>query len=220
MNHFGTRTTGLMLAADLPSFEENARVLDAVKGDVDVIKVGTPLVLTEGIDVIRRFRDRFGKPVFADLKVADVPHTNAKLIRAAAGAGAAAVMVHGVIGFAGLKDAVAAAEGEVGIIVQVELTNEGGDRFTKDHAVDVIALGTLAGVYGFQAPGNRPERVREFREAAGDDAVLVCCGVGRQGGNFQEAVAAGGTYPIVGRAIYEADDPAAACAAILRPEVS
>lgn len=37
--------------------------------------------------------------------------------------------------------------------------------------------------------------------------TIVCCGVGYQGGTYQSVLKAGGNYPIIGRAIYEADHP-------------
>jgi len=54
-----------------------------------------------------------------------------------------------------------------------------------------------------------------LREIVGRARRIVCCGVGFQGGSFYELLDAGGDYPIVGRSIYNAADPIAACRAIL-----
>jgi len=212
--YFGEVKSGVIFAADLPTFDENAKVLSQVSDYVDVIKINTPLVFQEGPQVISRLASTFGKPVFADLKVADVPHTNVKVVKMVRDNGGAAVMVHGFVGPDGLSDCVEAADNRIGIIVQLELTNPGGIMFTAPIANDMARLASEMGVYGSQAPGNRPDRIAEIRQIMGPDAVLVCCGVGAQGGSHDLVQQAGGTYSIVGRAIYAAADPRAAARAI------
>ena len=41
------------------------------------------------------------------------------------------------------------------------------------------------------------------------DKMIVCCGIGAQGGEFGAAIRAGASYEIIGRAIYDAPDPRA-----------
>src|SRR5438445_702977 len=55
-------------------------------------------------------------------------------------------------------------------------------------------------------PATRPERVKALRAIIGSRLILSP-GVGAQGGNAREAIAAGADAVIVGRAIYEAADP-------------
>ncbi|MBD9490507.1 orotidine-5'-phosphate decarboxylase [Ensifer sp. ENS11] len=211
----GEKQTGLIFAADLPTFEDNARVLDAISEFVDVIKVCNPLVMREGAATIRKLAERYSKPVFADLKVADVPHTSAQIVKIVADNGGSAVMVHGFVGPDGISECMEAANDKVGIIIQLELTNPGGKIFTAPIANDMARLAAEMGVYGTQAPGNRPNRIAEIRGIIGPEPVIVCCGVGAQGGKHSEVMQAGGTYSIVGRAIYNADDPVRAVEAVL-----
>lgn len=206
MNTFGPLRSGLVFAADLPTLDENLAVLDAVGDLVDVVKVNAPLLYREGLGVIAMLRGR-GLPVFADIKVADVPTTNSALIRAVRDAGAQAVMVHGMVGPDGIEDAVKTAGDDVGVIVQLELTHPGGILYTQPIALDIAGMATMFDVMGFQAPGNRPDRVSEIRAVVGPDPILVCCGIGAQGGDFRAAITAGGTYGIVGRSIYQDPDP-------------
>ena len=63
------------------------------------------------------------------------------------------------------------------------------------------------------APATRPERVSALRAIIGRKQILAP-GVGVQGGKASEAIAAGADAVIVGRAIYEAANPAAAATAI------
>ena len=203
---FGPVRSGLMLAADLPTLDENLAVLDAVGDLIDVVKVNAPLLYTEGLSAIGVLRSR-GLPIFADIKVADIPTTNAALIRAVRDAGAQAVMVHGIVGPDGIEDAVKTAGDDMGVIVQLEFTHPGGVLYTQPIALDIAGMAAMFDVMGFQAPGNRPDRVAEIRATVGPDPVLVCCGIGAQGGDFRAAIGAGGTYGIVGRTIYLAPDP-------------
>jgi orotidine-5'-phosphate decarboxylase len=213
-NYFGIPQSRVIFAADMETYDENARVLDQICDDIDVIKVNTPLVFHEGPSVIRKLTDTFQKPVFADLKVADVPHTDVKVVRMVADNGGAAVMVHGFIGPDALIDCAEAAADQVGIIMQLELTNPGGKLFTAPIADDLARLAAELGLYGTQAPGNRPDRISKIRSIIGPEPVIVCCGVGAQGGKHNAVMQAGGTYSIVGRAIYTAENPKAAAAAI------
>ncbi len=206
-NHFGTWKTGIIFAADLPTSEENFRIVDEIYEDIDVIKLSGFLALKEGVGCIGKFKNRYNKPIFADFKVADVPHTNEKIIEIVKDQGANAIMVHGIIGPDGIESCLRAAKDELGIIMQIELTNPGGLIFTSPISTDLAKLAAFTGVYGVQAPGNRPDKVAQIRALVGDQATLVCCGVGYQGGSYQSVLKAGGNYSIIGRAIYEADQP-------------
>jgi orotidine-5'-phosphate decarboxylase len=67
-------------------------------------------------------------------------------------------------------------------------------------------LAVEAGASGIIAPATRPERVRELREIVGQ-LLILCPGVGAQGGSASDTIAAGADYVIVGRSIYQAEDP-------------
>ncbi len=206
-NYFGPWKTGIIYAADLPSSEENFRILDEIYENIDVIKLSGFLAFKEGVRCIEKFKTRYNKPIFADFKVADVPHTNEKIVEIVKDQGASAIMVHGIIGPDGIESCLRAAEEEIGIIMQIELTNPGGLIFTSPIATDLAKLAAFTGVYGVQAPGNRPDKVAQIRALVGDQTTIVCCGVGYQGGSYQNVLKAGGNYSIIGRAIYEAANP-------------
>src|SRR5438093_700171 len=81
------------------------------------------------------------------------------------------------------------------------------------HAEDLARLATRANATGIIAPATRPERVRALRAIIGRKQILAP-GVGAQGGKASEAIAAGADAVIVGRAIYEAANPATEAKAI------
>ena len=205
--HFGNWKNGIIFAADLPSSEDNFAVLDKIQESIDVIKLSGFLAFKESVACIKAFKKRYKKPIFADFKIADVPHTNEKIIEMVKDKGGDAVMVHGIIGPDGIDSCIKAADGQEGIIMQIELTNPGGLIFTSPLALDLAKLAANSDVYGVQAPGNRPDKIAKIRQIVGQDKVIVCCGVGHQGGTYQSVLRAGGNYPIIGRAIYEACDP-------------
>lgn len=206
-NYFGSWITGIIFAADLPTSEENFRILDLIYDRIDVIKLSGFLALKESISCIRAFKERYQKPIFADFKVADVPHTNEKIVEIVRDQGGDAVMVHGIVGPDGIESCIKASKGELGIIMQIELTHPGGLMFTSPMAQDLAQLASCTEVYGVQAPGNRPDKIGKIRQIVGPKKTIVCCGVGAQGGTYHGVLTAGGNYPIIGRAIYEAKQP-------------
>lgn len=213
--YFGPINKRLIFAADLPDFEANTRILDQISDFVDVIKLSSPQVYEYGAKIVERFTERYNLPVFADIKVADVPHTDAKIVDLMRRVGASAVMVHGYLGPDALDACIDASRGELGIIVQLELTSPGGKLFSARIADEVAKVAATLPIYGMQAPGNRPDRIAAIREIVGPTPIIVCCGVGAQGGTLSQVVASGGDYAIVGRAIYESPSPREATIAVL-----
>jgi orotidine-5'-phosphate decarboxylase len=189
--------------------------LEHIRELIDAIKVPNALALQEGASVYSRFSDKFGLPVFADLKIADVPHTNAEIVRVACDRGASAVMIHAFVGPDGILAALDAANGRAAVIAQLELTSPGGVVFNSPITEGMAELAANLGVDGVQAPGNRPIRIRQIRKIVGSEVGIVCCGVGIQGGQFRDVVKSGADYAIIGRAIYQADDPGLALKSLL-----
>jgi orotidine-5'-phosphate decarboxylase len=216
MRYFGPKKTNIIFAADLPSLDGNLKLLDQIVEFIDVIKVCSPLIYEESAKSIRILADRYKKPIFADLKIADIPYTSANVIRMVRDKGGKAAMVHGFIGADGIMECLDAAREDLGIIIQLELTNPGGLLFTQPIANDVAKLASSLGVYGTQAPGNRPERIKAIRNIIGPEKIIVCCGVGHQGGTLSSVLESGGDYAIIGRAIHQSTDPVKAIQQILR----
>ena len=201
------RKTGIMLALDVEDRRAAFKLLDRVGEDIDVIKFNYPLILSEGLPLIGEIQDRYHKPILADFKVADVPVTNNRIIRICREAGVDGIMIHGFIGIDAIQSAIEAAE-EVKIFVVTQLTNPGGLDFTAQFTEEFAGMARMLGAAGVQAPGNRPDVVSKVRAIVGDELMIVCCGIGAQGGKFGAAIEAGGDFEIIGRAIYQAEDPA------------
>jgi len=199
----------IILALDVTSRADALRVVEAVKDYVDAVKIGWPLILAIGPDIISEIAK--SKDVICDLKIADIPNTNRLIVEQAMKRGASAVIAHGFTGDDSVKACVEAAKGQVFVVT--EMSHPGGRQFTAPIADKLAALAKSAGARGIVAPATRPERIADLRKIIGN-LEIISPGVGAQGGKASDAIKAGADYIIVGRAIYEARDPGAAAKAL------
>mgnify|MGYP006242288683 FL=1 len=62
----------LQLAYDLGTYEELYPFMEEIEEAVDIIEIGTPVILREGVSQIENVKKRFPeKLIFADLKIMD-----------------------------------------------------------------------------------------------------------------------------------------------------
>ncbi len=200
----------LVLALDVTDPKRAAEIALSVRPHVDAVKVGWPLVLAGGLNVLRTLAK--SGYVLCDFKIADIPNTNRLIVEQAVDAGASGIICHGFVGEDSVRACVDAAGGKE-VFVVVEMSHPGGVEYTAKHAEDLARLATRANATGIIAPATRPERVRALRAIIGRKQILAP-GVGAQGGKASEAIAAGADAVIVGRAIYEAANPATEAKAI------
>ncbi|MBE6514824.1 MAG: orotidine-5'-phosphate decarboxylase [Candidatus Methanomethylophilaceae archaeon] len=193
----------LVLALDETDAEKALGVARSVSDIVDAIKINWPLVVSAGPEMITRLSEY--SEVICDFKVADIPNTVRLIVEGSVARGASAVIVHAFTGDDSLRAAVEAA-GDAEIYAVTEMSHPGAKLFTAQHAEEMARLGVECGASGFIAPATRPDRIRAIRAIVGDRKILSP-GVGAQGGSAADAIRAGATYAIVGRAIYGSDDP-------------
>jgi orotidine-5'-phosphate decarboxylase len=211
------KSSGICFAADVESLGLANKIIDDIEEYIDCIKVNYPLVLREGIGAITALKKRYGLPVIADLKVADVEVTNKKIVSCAGEVGADAVFIHGFIG----ELALAAAKEEadrwgMGMVLITQLTNGGGEQFGQEFSDDFAQIAAQQNFFGIQAPGTRPETVARMRGIVGDELMIFSCGVGAQGGEIGNAIKNGANYEIIGRAIYADKEPKMAASRIAK----
>jgi orotidine-5'-phosphate decarboxylase len=193
----------LVLALDETDGAKALAVAESVSDVVDAIKINWPLVLSEGPQMITKLSEF--SDVICDFKVADIPNTVRLIVENAVSRGASAVIVHAFTGDDSLKAAVEAA-GDAEIFAVTEMSHPGAKMFTAQHAEEMARLGVECGAKGFIAPATRPDRIAAIRSVVGDLKILSP-GVGAQGGKASDAIRAGATYAIVGRAVYGAENP-------------
>jgi orotidine-5'-phosphate decarboxylase len=219
----------LAVAVDVADLDAAQRLVAALAGVVDVVKVGLELYCAVGPRAVSTFVDA-GFEVFCDVKLHDIPNTVGAAARAVGRLGARYVTLHTAGGEAMLRAGVeglaegAAAAGRplpeaLGVTV---LTSDPGatPALLRERAELAAAAGCggivcagpdLATLRG-AAPGllRVVPGVRPAGAAAGDQARVM---------TPAEAVAAGAGLLVVGRPITGAPDPRAAAAAI-RAEIT
>jgi orotidine-5'-phosphate decarboxylase len=197
----------LILALDVPDRQRAIAVARACAPHIDAIKIGYPLVLSAGLGITRELSG-FRLPLIADFKVADIPNTNRLIADQVFSAGFSAIICHGFTGRDAVQACVESAHSHGGMcFVVAEMSHPGATEFFHGGIAEHLAQVALAcRADGIIAPATRPERVKKLRSIIGTKKIYAP-GVGVQGGDIR-AVAGMVDGIIVGRALYDSDDPA------------
>jgi orotidine-5'-phosphate decarboxylase len=168
-------------------------------------------------------------PAIMDAKINDIGHTNEFIASQYFSAGFDAIIANPFSGFKdGLEPVFRIAKAKQrGVLLLVHMSHSGasegygqtvvdekGERKAQfevfaQRAVEWRADGAIVGA-------TFPDTIKRVRRILGDGIPIFSPGVGIQGGSLSTALAAGANYAIVGRSIYESDDPAKAAANLLR----
>lgn len=199
------KDTRLILALDVTSREKALSLALQLKDYFDAIKIGYPLILSAGLGIVTEIGAI--APVIADLKVADIPNTNRLICQAVLDAGAGGIIAQAFPGKDSLQAcAKSAAEHGADLFVVTEMSHPGAELFMAPLAEKMARLAVEVGAAGVVAPATRPDRIRQIRCIIGE-RIIISPGVGAQGGSAGAALQAGANYLIVGRSVYEAEDP-------------
>ncbi len=201
--------TELILALDVTVKKKALAIAHECAPHLDAIKVGYPLILSCGLSVAQELEAE-DLPLIADFKVADIPNTNRLIAEQVFDAGFSSIICHGFTGKDAVQACVDTASDYGGAcFVVAEMSHPGATGFFHGGTAEKIAaLAMECGADGIIAPATRPERVKVLRGIVGSRKILSP-GVGAQGGDADE-VARMVDGIIVGRAIYEADNPGTA----------
>jgi orotidine-5'-phosphate decarboxylase len=225
--------TGLIVALDTPDLAQAEALAKELSGAVAALKVGSTLFIAHGPEAILEVGQH--APVFADLKLHDIPHQIEGAVAELARLGVWMLTVHASGGRAMVQAAVrAAATGAApggpkpvvaAVTVLTSLSETGLEEVGQgpDPKAQVIKLARLAVSAGAGALVCSPHEIAPLREALGPGATLVVPGIRPAGADPgdqarvmtpAEAKNAGADFIVVGRPVAEAPDPAAAAAAI------
>lgn len=201
--------TEIILALDVMKKDKAVSIVQKAAPYIDKVKIGYPLVLAEGLG-IAEILSEYEKPLIADFKVADIPNTTRLIAEEVFSRGFSAIICHGFVGHDSVRACVETAHENMGeCYVVTEMSHPGAvDFFHGGVAERIAGLVCEAGADGIIAPATRPERTAVLRSLIGNKKILSP-GVGAQGGD-PDAIAGIVDGIIVGRAIYESSDPAAA----------
>lgn len=197
------KNTRLIVALDIKDEKRALELATKLKDHVDAYKVNYPLALSCGMEIVEKLSAL--NPVICDFKVADIPNTNRLIVEEVFKRGAQGVIVHGFVGRDSVKACVDAAKGN-DVIVVSEMSHPGGLEFTQPAADKILEMAVESGATGLIAPATRPERVAHIRSKVGN-LKIIATGVGAQGGSAKEAIKAGADFIIVGRRLYNAENP-------------
>ncbi len=206
----------LILALDVMSESESIEICESVKDYLDTIKIGYPLALAEGLEIINKLKDKFGFKVICDFKVADIDATNEKICDETFKAGADAIICHGFVG----RDSVQACldvanKHEKELFLLTEMSHPGAKMFLQENADAIAQMGVDMNITNFVAPATRLDRLAEIRQIVGEDAFIISPGVGKQGGDGKKTLEYSNAI-IVGRSIYESENPQEACDELIK----
>lgn len=200
--------TELILALDVGSRKDAVDIAHRVAPYVDGIKIGYPLILAEGLDIVSDLSG-IGVALIADVKVADIPNTNRLIAAAIFSAGFSAIITHGFTGRDSVEVCVDVAHDAGGeCYVVAEMSHPGATEFFHGGVAERLAhLAVNCNADGIIAPATRPHRISLLRSIIGKKKILSP-GIGAQGGDI-DAVAELVDGVIIGRSIYDDPDPAA-----------
>lgn len=201
----------LILALDVMSESEAVEICNSIKDHIDTIKIGYPLALAEGLEIIGKLKDQFGFKVICDFKVADIDATNSKICDETFKAGADAIICHGFVGSDSVQACLDMADSHgKELFLLTEMSHPGAKMFLQKNAEGIAEMGVDMGIRNYVAPATRLDRLSIIRDIVGNDAFIISPGVGKQGGDGKKTLEYSNAI-IVGRSIYEADNPKIAC---------
>ncbi|MFN9781445.1 MAG: orotidine-5'-phosphate decarboxylase [Alphaproteobacteria bacterium] len=203
----------------------------AIKPWVGGIKLGLEFFNANGPQGIARLAE-IGLPVFADLKMHDIPNTVAGGIRAVLPLGISIVNVHAGGGRAMMKAAAEAAATAgprrpkviaVTVLTSMDVSDLNETGVHGAPADQVIRLATLARDAGMDGVVCSAHEIEPLRKALGPGFMLVVPGIRPAGADTgdqkrimtpAEALKHGADWLVIGRPITGAADPASAARAI------
>nr|WP_304130146.1 orotidine-5'-phosphate decarboxylase [Methanobrevibacter smithii] len=206
----------LILALDVTNKDKALEICKQVKPYINTIKIGYPLTLAEGLKIIKIIKDEFNANIICDYKVADIDATNSKICDLTFDAGADAIICHGFVGSDSVRACLDSANDHgKEIFLLTEMSHPGAKMFLQKDAEAIAKMGVDMGITNYVAPATRLDRLSKIRNIAGDDACIISPGVGKQGGDAKKTLEFASAI-IVGRSIYESDNPALACEKIIK----
>ncbi|MCH4517966.1 3-hexulose-6-phosphate synthase [Staphylococcus caprae] len=194
----------LQLAIDLLNKEDAAELANKVKDYVDIVEIGTPIVINEGLPSVQHLNDNIdGVKVLADLKIMDAADYE---VSQAVKFGADIVTILGVAEDASIKAAVDEAHkhGKQLLVDMIAVQDlEKRAKVLDDLGADYIAVHTG---YDLQAEGQSPlESLRKVKSVISNSKVAVAGGI--KPDTIKDIVAENPDLIIVGGGIANAEDP-------------
>lgn len=210
----------IIVALDVPTRAEAVRLVEQLRPQISIFKVGLQLYTAEGPEMVRTILEA-GARVFLDLKLHDIPNTVARAVEAAGELGVHMLTIHLSGGRAMIAAAVAARKESLALLGVTVLTSmdqsalreTGVEADLGQHVLRLAQLGTEGGIAGLVAS---PHEVKLLRDRLHAQIQLVVPGVRPTWAKAAdqkrvmtpgETLRAGADYLVIGRPITGHPDP-------------
>ncbi len=190
----------IIVALDLEEETEAIRIARILKDEVYAFKVGYPLILNNGLQVLTKISSIAN--VIVDIKIADIPDVSQSIAKKISSYGVRGIIMQGFVGSDTMK---AVRDVSRELYVVAEMSHRGSLQFITPVSEKIAAMAKEIGADGLVAPATRPERIKVIKDAA--KLSILSPGVGTQGGSYAEAMKNGADYVIIGRSIILSADP-------------
>ncbi|MFB9758706.1 3-hexulose-6-phosphate synthase [Ectobacillus funiculus] len=166
----------LQLALDLVNIPEAKQVVKEVEEHIDIVEIGTPVVINEGLRAVKEIKEAFPSlKVLADLKIMDA---GAYEVMKASEAGADIITVLGATDDSTIKGAVEEAKKQ-GVQILIDMINV---KDLEQRAKEVDALGVdyicVHTGYDLQAEGESPfEQLQTIKRVVKNAKTAVAGGI-------------------------------------------
>lgn len=201
----------LQLALDVLSLQDSLALVEKVQDYVDIIEIGTPFIIEEGMEAVRQFRKRFpNKELLADIKIMDAGDIEAA---SAFKAGADYVTVLGTTDILTVQSCVETAN-QYGkeVVVDMICVENIPKKIQQLEAVGAHGLAVHTGV-DQQKAGREPiDDLRVMKEHSKSAKISVAGGISLE--TIPMYAELKPEVLIVGGGICSADDPAKQAKAI------
>ncbi|NGY86077.1 3-hexulose-6-phosphate synthase [Bacillus megaterium] len=166
----------LQLALDLVNISEAKEVVQEVQEYIDIVEIGTPVVINEGLKAVKEIKEAFPSlKVLVDLKIMDA---GAYEVMKASEAGASIITILGATDDSTIKGAIEEAKKQ-GTQILVDMINV---KNLEQRAKEVDALGVdyicVHTGYDLQAEGETPfERLQTIKRVVKNAKTAVAGGI-------------------------------------------
>lgn len=191
----------LQVALDLLNADRALAIAHAaVKGGADWLEAGTPLIKSEGMDIVRQLREQFpGKTIVADMKTMD---TGALETEMAAKAGADIISILAASDDATIKDASASAR-KYGAKLMIDLIGA-PDLLRRANQVETLGAEYLCVHIGIDEQMHGKKPFSPLKDLVRHTSLPVAVAGGLNSETAPQVVTAGARIIIVGGAITKA----------------
>ncbi len=209
----------VIVALDLMDEEKILDLVGLLGSKVSYYKVGYIAFYRFGWDLVDRLQD-LGKSVMLDLKLDDIPNTIYHAIEAILPHKPTFITIHSSVGKEALVMAQEATKGEIGLLGITLLTSLGEEDLemlsisgdVRDIVLKRARLCKESGLEGVVASVKEAETIK--REI-GEDFLVVTPGIRifqgkddqKRTGTYRDAKEKGVDFVVIGRPIYDSDDP-------------